>query len=289
MKKINIVCFGFGQVAKSLVKKLCFENYSFNLVTTTRQSTCEKEFEDIKYKCFKFDNDTFDERIIEEIKKAIHILVSTPPQTEDSIIKNFSKYLENNYSLKWFGYLSSTGVYGNHDGKWVNERTIADPTSESGKKRLEAELKLKNLNIPLIIFRLSGIYSNDDNVFNRIKKNNMKIVEMKNQIFSRIHVDDIANILHLSLKVEKITKGEIFNLSDNYPCSYKEVVEYACKLLKISSPKTIFFNELEDGRLKDFYRDSKKVSNKKIKEYFKYKLKYPTYVEGLRKVKNHIV
>ena len=66
-------------------------------------------------------------------------------------------------------------------------------------------------------------------------------------------------------------------------------MEYACKLLKISSPKTIFFNELEDGRLKDFYRDSKKVSNKKIKEYFKYKLKYPTYVEGLRKVKNHIV
>ena len=289
MKKINIVCFGFGQVAKSFVKKLCFENYSFNLVTTTRQSTCEKKFENIKYKCFKFDNDTFDERIIEEIKKATHILVSTPPQTEDSIIKNFSKYLENNYSLKWFGYLSSTGVYGNHDGKWVNERTIADPTSESGKKRLEAELKLKNLNIPLIIFRLSGIYSNDDNVFNRIKKNNMKIVEMENQIFSRIHIDDIANILHLSLKVEKITKGEIFNLSDNYPCSYKEVVEYACKLLKISSPKTIFFNELEDGRLKDFYRDSKKVSNKKIKEYFKYKLKYPTFMEGLRQVKNHIV
>jgi len=89
VKKINIVCFGFGQVAKSFVKKLCFENYSFNLVTTTRQSTCEKEFEDIKYKCFKFDNDTFDERIIEEIKKATHILVSTPPQTEDSKLKIF--------------------------------------------------------------------------------------------------------------------------------------------------------------------------------------------------------
>ena len=79
------------------------------------------------------------------------------------------------------------------------------------------------MNIPLIILRLSGIYSNEDNVFNRIKKNNMKIVEMENQIFSRIHVDDIANILYLSLKLKKINKGEIFNLSDNYPCSYKEL------------------------------------------------------------------
>ncbi len=289
MKKINIVCFGFGQVAKSFIKKLISENYSFKFVTTTRKNTDKKKFENIEYKCFKFDGDNYDKNIIEEINKATHILVSTPPQAEDNIIKNFSKYLENNYSLKWFGYLSSTGVYGNHDGKWVSEGTSANPTSETGKKRLEAELKLKKLNIPLIIFRLSGIYSNEDNVFNRIKKNNMKIIEMENQIFSRIHLEDIANILHLSLKVKKITKGEIFNLSDNYPCSYKEVVEYACKILKISSPKTILFNELEDGRLKDFYRDSKKVSNKKIKEYFKYKLKYPTYVEGLRQIKNHII
>ncbi len=288
MEKINIFCFGFGQVAKSLIKKLYFEKYSFNLVTTTRQNTNEKKFENIKYKSFQFDIDKFDVNIVEEIKKATHILVSTPPETEDCIIKNFSKYLENNHSLKWFGYLSSTGVYGNHDGRWVNEGTFADPTSERGKKRLKAELKLNNLNIPLIIFRLSGIYSNENNVFSRLKKNQMRIVEMKNQVFSRIHIEDIANILYLSFKIKKIIKGEIFNLSDNYPCSYKEVVEYACKLLNISVPKTISFEELEDSNLKDFYRDSKKVSNEKIKEYFKYEFKYPTYAEGLRQIKNHI-
>ena len=289
MNKINIFCFGFGQVAKSLIKKLYFEKYSFNLVTTTRQNTCEKEFEKIKHKCFQFDGDNFDKDIIDEIKKATHILVSTPPKAEDSIIKNFSEYLENNYSLKWFGYLSSTGVYGNHDGRWVNEGTFTDPTSERGKKRLKAELKFNNLNIPLVIFRLSGIYSNENNVFSRLKKNQMRIVEMENQIFSRIHIEDIANILFLSFKVKKIIKGEIFNLSDNYPCSYKEVVEYACKLLNISLPKTISFKELGEGQLKDFYRDSKKVSNEKIKEYFKYKFKYPTYEEGLRQIKNHVI
>ena len=289
MENINIFCFGFGQVAKSLIRKLYSEKYSFNLTTTTRQNTCKKKFEKIQYKCLQFDGDNFDIDIIEELKKATHILVSTPPEAEDYIIKNFSKYLENNNSLKWFGYLSSTGVYGNHDGAWVNEATFTDPTSERGKKRLKAELKFNNLNIPLIIFRLSGIYSTENNVFSRLKKNDLRIVEMKNQIFSRIHIEDIANILFLSLTIKKIIKGEIFNLSDNYPCSYKEVIEYACNLLNISLPKAISFEELGDGQLKDFYQDSKKVSNEKIKEYFKYKLKYPTYAEGLRQIKNHIV
>ncbi len=289
MENINIFCFGFGQVAKSLIRKLYSEKYSFNLTTTTRQNTCEKKFEKIQYKCLQFDGDNFDIDIIEELKKATHILVSTPPEAEDYIIKNFSKYLENNNSLKWFGYLSSTGVYGNHDGAWVNEATLTDPTSERGKKRLKAELKFNNLNIPLIIFRLSGIYSTENSVFSRLKKNDLRIVEMKNQIFSRIHIEDIANILFLSLTIKKIIKGEIFNLSDNYPCSYKEVIEYACNLLNISLPKAISFEELGDGQLKDFYQDSKKVSNEKIKEYFKYKLKYPTYAEGLRQIKNHIV
>ena len=289
MENINIFCFGFGQVAKSLIRKLYSEKYSFNLTTTTRQNTCKKKFEKIQYKCLQFDGDNFDIDIIEELKKATHILVSTPPEAEDYIIKNFSKYLENNNSLKWFGYLSSTGVYGNHDGAWVNEATLTDPTSERGKKRLKAELKFNNLNIPLIIFRLSGIYSTENSVFSRLKKNDLRIVEMKNQIFSRIHIEDIANILFLSLTIKKIIKGEIFNLSDNYPCSYKEVIEYACNLLDISLPKAISFEELGDGQLKDFYQDSKKVSNEKIKEYFKYKLKYPTYAEGLRQIKNHIV
>tara|TARA_B100000579_G_scaffold404486_1_gene389359 strand:+ start:6739 stop:7608 length:870 start_codon:yes stop_codon:yes gene_type:complete len=289
VENINIFCFGFGQVAKSLIRKLYSEKYSFNLTTTTRQNTCKKKFEKIQYKCLQFDGDNFDIDIIEELKKATHILVSTPPEAEDYIIKNFSKYLENNNSLKWFGYLSSTGVYGNHDGAWVNEATLTDPTSERGKKRLKAELKFNNLNIPLIIFRLSGIYSTENSVFSRLKKNDLRIVEMKNQIFSRIHIEDIANILFLSLTIKKIIKGEIFNLSDNYPCSYKEVIEYACNLLNISLPKAISFEELGDGQLKDFYQDSKKVSNEKIKEYFKYELKYPTYAEGLRQIKNHIV
>ena len=289
MNNLNIFCFGFGQVAKNLIKKLNIEKFNYNLTVTSRQKTSEKKFDKIIFNSLQFDGDNFDHKIIEELKKSTHILISTPPNAEESIIKNFAKTMESNSLLKWLGYLSSTGVYGNHNGRWVDENTFTDPTSENGKKRLRAEQRLKNLNIPLIIFRLSGIYSNENNVLNRLKKNTARIVEKENQIFSRVHVEDIANILLNSFSLKNILKGEVFNISDNHPCSYKELVEYGCKLLKVNKPKTISFEELSDNSLKDFYKDSKKVSNEKMKEFFKYTLKFPTYVEGLNYIRNHFI
>ena len=289
MNNLNIFCFGFGQVAKNLIKKLNIEKFNYNLTVTSRQKTSEKKFDKNIYNSLQFDGNNFDPKIIEELKKSTHILISTPPNTEDSIIKNFAKTIESNSLLKWLGYLSSTGVYGNHNGRWVNENTYTEPTSENGKKRLRAEQKLKNLNIPLIIFRLSGIYSNENNVLNRLKKNTVRVVEIENQIFSRVHVEDIANILFNSFSLKNILKGEVFNISDNYPCSYKEVVEYGCKLLKVNKPQTISFEELGDNKLKDFYKDSKKVSNKKMKEFFNYTLKFPTYIEGLNYIRNNFI
>ena len=114
-----------------------------------------------------------------------------------------------------------------------------------------------------------------------------KIVEKENQFFSRIHVEDIAEILTVSL--EKFNPGEIFNISDNYPCSNTEVFEHVSRLIKIDTPRKIKVNDIENKILKDFYRDSKKVSNKKMKIFFKYHLKYPTFKEGLDMIKNHIV
>ncbi len=289
MNNLNIFCFGFGQVAKNLIKKLNIEKFNYNLTVTSRQKTSEKKFDKNIYNSLQFDGNNFDPKIIEELKKSTHILISTPPNAEDSIIKNFAKTMESNSLLKWLGYLSSTGVYGNHNGQWVNENTFTEPTSENGKKRLRAEQKLKNLNIPLIIFRLSGIYSNENNVLNRLKKNTVRVVEIENQIFSRVHVEDIANILFNSFSLKNILKGEVFNISDNYPCSYKEVVEYGCKLLKVNKPQTISFEELGDNKLKDFYKDSKKVSNKKMKEFFNYTLKFPTYIEGLNYIRNNFI
>ena len=141
--------------------------------------------------------------------------------------------------------------------------------------------------LPLQIFRLSGIYSNQYNILTRLKSGEAKIINKKNHFFSRIHVEDIANILSSSLNHFK--KKEIYNISDNLPASAEEVAMYGVKLLGTNKPKTIEINEIESEMLKNFYKDSKKVDNKKMKEFFNYKLKYPTYVEGLNYIFNNTI
>ena len=286
MKKINIVCFGFGQVAKNFIKKINDEGVLFNLTTTSREETKNKKFENISYQSFQFTEKKFDKNLINKLEEANYILLSIAPVNgEDIVIKNF----ENNFKshkIKWITYLSATSVYGNHHGQWVDESSETIPTSTNGVERLNVEkawLKLSNKhNLPIQIFRLSGIYSNQYNILRRLKAGKVKIINKKNHFFSRVHVEDIANILFNSLKNFK--KNEIYNISDDKPASAEEVAMYGVKLLGVEIPKKIEINEVESEMLKNFYKDSKKVSNKKMKEFFDYKLVYPTYEEGL----NHI-
>ena len=124
------------------------------------------------------------------------------------------------------------------------------------------------------------------NVLERIRSGNASLIRKENQFFSRIHVEDIANLLFLSLN--KLKKGEIFNISDDKPASSEEVMKYGAKILNLPEPKEIKLEDIESEMLKAFYRDSKKVSNKKVKEFFKYQLKFPTYVEGLNYINKKI-
>ena len=173
----------------------------------------------------------------------------------------------------------------------MNEHSDAKPTSNSGIKRLKAEnqwLKFSNENnLPLQIFRLSGIYSLQNNILQRLISGEAKIVKKENHFFSRVHVEDIANLLFHSMK--KFKTNEIYNISDDKPASQEEVATYGSKLLKLSSPEFLELDALEDGMLKDFYKDSKKVDNRKAKEFFNYQFTYPTYKEGLEKIFNDIV
>jgi len=111
----------------------------------------------------------------------------------------------------------------------------------------------------------------------------LKIVKKKNHYFSRIHIEDIAEVLTISLK--KNNAGHIYNISDDCPCSNEEIASYASQLLNIDKPKEITFEEIKSEMLKEFYKDSKKIDNTKMKVFFKYTLKYPTYKEGLENIK----
>ena len=288
---MNIICFGFGQVAKNFIKKLKDQGAIFKLTTTSREESKTEEFENITYESFQFTKEGFDKNFLKRFEEADHILLSIAPiHGVDIVIKNFKDNFKSN-KLKWITYLSATSVYGNHNGEWVDENSETKPTSPNGVERLKVEKEWMQLaskfDLPFQIFRLSGIYSNQFNILKRLKSGEAKIINKKNHFFSRIHVEDIANILFSSLNNFK--KKEIYNISDNLPASAEEVAMYGVKLLGIDKPKTIEINEIESEMLKNFYKDSKKVDNKKMKEFFNHKLKYPTYVEGLNYIFNKTI
>ena len=291
MEKINIFCFGFGQVAKSFIKKINSKNIEIVLTVTSRENTSKKVFDGISYESFQFSQNSFDKNLIKSLEASNYILVSIAPiDGEDIVIKNFQNIFKEK-KVKWLTYLSATSVYGDHKGEWVDEKSTTKPTSPTGTRRLKAEKSwmelAENLILPLQIFRLSGIYSHESNVLKRLRSGDTKIIKKEKQFFSRIHVEDIAEILFISLKQFKAK--EIYNISDDRPASSEEVILYGSKLLNTKPPATVELKSIESEMVRNFYKDSKKVNNKKMKEIFDYKLKYPTYVEGLNNIYNNIV
>ena len=291
MKDINIFCFGFGQVAKNFIKKLNVEKYNINLSTTSRGKSSKETFEGINYNSYLFNSERFDQNLILKLKEVDHILVSIPPENqEDLVVKNFSKFIDSS-KVKWITYLSATSVYGDHKGEWVNENSKTKPTSINGIARLKAENSWvsleKNNKLPVQVFRLSGIYSNEKNILVRLKLGDVKLIKKKNHYFSRIHVDDIANILFESLS--KFKSGETYNISDDKPSSSENVTLFGAKMLNIKNIKKIEVDEIKSQMLKNFYNDSKKISNEKVKKFFNYELKFPSYIEGLNYIRDNFI
>ena len=291
MSKLKVFCFGFGQVAENFINKLIIEKKELELSITSRQETHIINFNNLKFTSFLFTNDKYDKAIKRKLEEADYILISIPPIDGEDIV---AKFIDNNLEsikCKWTTYLSATSVYGDHKGEWVNENSIAKPSSHSGKSRLNAETTWINLSnkkkFPLQIFRLAGIYSNEFNILKRLKLGEVQIVDKKNHFFSRIHVDDIGNILFKS--ISKFKNNEIYNICDDKPASQRDVAAYGARLLKVEEPVTVKLEEIKSEMLKNFYKDSKKVDNKKMKNFFNYKLKYPTYEEGLSYIFNNTV
>jgi nucleoside-diphosphate-sugar epimerase len=288
---MNIFCFGFGQVAKCFINKINLKNYNINLSVTSRIETSKKNFDGIEYQNYLLKDENYDQALISKLEDSDHILISIPPvEDTDIVIKTFSKFIKKS-KAKWITYLSATSVYGNHDGCWVDENSKTKPTSQNGIARLKAEkawLSLKRkYDLPVQILRLSGIYSNKKNILVRLRSGTVKLVNKKNHYFSRIHIEDIGNILFESLT--KFKSGEIYNLSDDKPTSSQEITLYGAKLLDIENIEISEVEDLKDKMIKNFYKDSKKVNNKKMKEFFNYSLKFPTYTEGLNYIRDNFI
>ncbi len=286
-KKINFFFFGFGQSAKYFVKNLIKSKKNFSFNATNTQKTKVINFNKKKFLSYKFKDKIFDKKLLKKLVNTDYILVSIPPQkNNDIVLKNFKKYLIIS-KFKKLIYLSATSVYGNHNGKWVYENSKLKGNTKFGKSRKIVEknwieFKKKN-NRDINILRVSGIYSKESNVLKKILKKNIYVKETK--YFSRIRVEDLANIIKKTFYSKK--KSLILNASDDKPSTNLEVAKFAANLLKIKFLQPVSINNFKNKMIKEFYKDSKKVSNRNMKNNLNLKLKYPTYKEGLRNICNN--
>jgi nucleoside-diphosphate-sugar epimerase len=183
--------------------------------------------------------------------------------------------------LRWVGYLSTTGVYGDHDGDWVDEDTPLTPSTKRGRARVTAEARWQAIpDLPLHIFRLAGIYGPGRGPFAKVRAGTARRIIKPGQVFSRIHVEDIAQALELSL--QRPDPGAVYNLCDDDPAPPQDVIAHAAELLGLPVPPAIPFDQADMTPMaRSFYAESKKVRNDRIKQALGWAPQFPTYRAGL--------
>jgi len=216
-----------------------------------------------------------------------HILSCIPPDKNgnDPVLESLQSKLEN-LPLEWVGYLSTTGVYGNTKGDWVSETDHPKPLQNRSHKRLNCEKEWIESGLPVQIFRLPGIYGPGRSTFEAIKNKKIRVISKKNQVFSRIHVADIANaIIYLLQNKNSLKFYQIINIADDEPCSQLEVIQYCYDLLGLKMPKPILFEDAKKELspiAQSFWMENRRVSNQLLCETLGYKLIYKNYKTGLK-------
>lgn len=221
------------------------------------------------------------------LETATHLLISIAPNEDgDIVLQEVSSEIAKAAShLEWIGYLSTTGVYGDHDGGWVDEDTPLAPSTKRGEMRVLAEKQWQEMakehGLPLHLFRLAGIYGPGRGPFEKVQNGTARRIIKKNQVFSRIHVADIAQTL--SASIENPKPGEIYNVCDNDPAPPQDVIGYAAELLGVGLPTAVEFESAHMSPMaRSFYAESKRVRNDKIKDELGIDLLFPDYKTGLK-------
>ncbi|MCY3873403.1 MAG: SDR family oxidoreductase [Rhodobacteraceae bacterium] len=220
--------------------------------------------------------------LCDAIGQATHVLVSVPPGVEgDPVLQGErDQLLAHGKRLGWVGYLSTTGVYGDHGGGWVDESTPPSPSTERGRRRVQAEAAWAKTGLPVHVFRLAGIYGPGRGPFRKVLDGRARRVIKAGQVFSRIHVSDIARILKASM--ERPEPGTIYNVCDDEPAPPEDVIACAARLLGVPVPEAIPFDLAELSPMaRSFYAESKRVSNRKVKAELGVTLEFPDFRSGL--------
>ena len=281
-KKLFI--FGAGFSASAIAEK---SKYDFAEITgTTRSEEKCGSLESSQVQAVVFNGMQSTPELLKHLATTTHLLVSIAPGDADPVLTAFPDICEQMPNLQWIGYLSTVGVYGNHDGAWVDEETEPKPVSKRSIQRIEAESqwqkKVEQAGIPIAIFRLSGIYGPGRNAFVTIKNGKSRRLVKKGQVFNRIHREDIGTAVQLAMRNNI---GGIFNITDDEPAPPQDVVTYAHDLMGIEPPPEMDFITADITPMaRSFYGENKRVSNKKSKEVLGMTYAWPNYRYSLEKM-----
>jgi len=279
----TLFCFGLGYSAGFLARGLRDEGW--RVVGTCREAESEARLRAQGFEVHRLarGHSLSEPRAL--LGAATHVLSSIPPdEAGDPVLDLHGDDLAA-ATPKWVGYLSTTGVYGDRSGGWVDEGSTLEPTGERGRRRVEAERRWLDLRrrhgLPVHVFRLAGIYGPGRSALDTVRSGRARRIDKPGQVFSRIHVADIVRALRASMAAPD--PGAVYNLCDDDPAPPAEVIAHASELLGVAPPPLVPFASAALSEMaRSFYADNKRVSNRRMKERLGVRLLYPSYRDGLR-------
>lgn len=284
-KSPHLFCFGLGYSAAALARHLLAQGPAggWQVTGTCRDATRAAELRRLGIAPVIFDRGHPIADLGQRLASVTHLLSSVPPdETGDPVLDTHGAAIAAASSrMAWIGYLSTTGVYGDRGGDWVDETSALTPTGTRGRRRLEAEQAWTALPQPAHLFRLAGIYGPGRSALDTVRAGKARRILKPGQVFSRIHVEDIVAVLLAS--IARPDPGAAYNVCDDDAADPAEVIAFACDLLGATPPPLVPFAEAELSPMaRSFYDDNKRVRNDRIKHALGVRLRYPSYREGLR-------
>ncbi len=282
----RLFVFGLGYSARVFARRLRARGW--RIAGTTRSPEAATALRAVGIEALLFDRDRPLIDPAAALAGTTHLLAGIPPdQDGDPVLAAHGPEIAACASLAWAGYLSTTGVYGDRGGDWVDEDSALEPTSARATQRVTAEHAWLDLHgthaLPVHIFRLAGIYGPGRSALDQVRAGTARRVDKPGQVFSRIHVDDIATVLEAS--IARPHPGRAYNLCDDHPAPPAEVVAQACALLGREPPPLVPYEAAGlSAMARSFYRDNKRVCNRRIKEELGVSLAFPDYQKGLKAI-----
>ncbi len=219
------------------------------------------------------------EAVLRALGEASHVLSSVPPDRKSGLDPVLDTY-GRDFPPAWYGYLSSTGVYGDAGGAWVDEATPTVAETGAGRRNARAQADALWVKLGALVFRLPGIYGPGRSALDRVREGKARRIDMPGQVFSRVHVEDIVSGVIAAMEQDAPTGP--YNLADNLPASGNAVTEEACRLLGVEPPALETLNEANLSEMaRGFYAENRRVANGKAKRVLGWTPHYATYKEGL--------